>query len=194
MVPGHGQMPPTDLFFETSSHHTSQEIYHPDGTWNVCLQQKETAMIVSNSADRVKKHTAEDVNNKIRRITEANVAHYALHPEHIDERLMELDKEWDIERTLQVNAAALAFTGIILGVLSRRWWLLLPTAVTGFLFQHGMQGWCPPLPVMRRLGMRTVREIEAERYALKALRGDFKDIPGQSEGVEPAVQATGRLS
>ncbi len=151
-------------------------------------------MIISTSANRVKERTSEEANERVRQMTEANIAHYALHPEHIDERLMELDKEWDIERALQVNAAAAAFTGIILGALSRRWWLLFPAAVTGFLFQHGMQGWCPPLPIFRRLGMRTVREIEAERYALKAIRGDFKDIPDHSEGVEPAVQATGRLS
>ena len=31
----------------------------------------------------------------------------------------------------------------------------------------------PLHPVFRRLGIRTQREIELERYALKALRGDF---------------------
>jgi hypothetical protein len=35
------------------------------------------------------------------------------------------------------------------------------------------QGRCPPLSVLRRRGVRTRREIEAERCALKALRGDF---------------------
>jgi hypothetical protein len=35
-----------------------------------------------------------------------------------------------------------------------------------FLLQHGLQGWCPPLPVLRRLGVRTQREIDAEKYAL----------------------------
>ncbi|WP_407921819.1 hypothetical protein, partial [Corallococcus sp. AB049A] len=24
-----------------------------------------------------------------------------------------------------------------------------------FLLQHGLQGWCPPLPLLRRLGLRT---------------------------------------
>jgi hypothetical protein len=32
----------------------------------------------------------------------------------------------------------------------------------------------PPLPVFRRLGVRRSSEIEQERYALKALRGDFR--------------------
>jgi len=48
--------------------------------------------------------------------------------------------------------------------------------VFGFFFQHATQGWCPPIPVFRRMGVRTRREINRERYALKALRGDF-DAP-----------------
>jgi hypothetical protein len=46
-----------------------------------------------------------------------------------------------------------------------------------FLVQHAVQGWCPPLVVLRRRGVRTRREIEEERYALKALRGDFSGLP-----------------
>lgn len=48
-----------------------------------------------------------------------------------------------------------------------------------FLAQHGLQGWCPPIPVFRRLEVRTDREIARERYALKALRGDFDDRPAK---------------
>jgi len=35
-----------------------------------------------------------------------------------------------------------------------------------FLLQHGMQGWCPPLPILRRLGVRTRGEIDREKYEL----------------------------
>ena len=48
--------------------------------------------------------------------------------------------------------------------------------------QHAVQGWCPPLAVWRRLGVRTQSEIDEERYALKALRGDFRDVRPPSEG------------
>jgi hypothetical protein len=44
-----------------------------------------------------------------------------------------------------------------------------------------LQGWCPPLPILRSLGVRTADEINEERYALKALRGDFADVPDESE-------------
>ena len=54
------------------------------------------------------------------------------------------------------------------GALGSRRWLWLPGFVTAFLFQHAVQGWCPPVPLLRRLGVRTAREIELERSALKA--------------------------
>jgi hypothetical protein len=55
--------------------------------------------------------------------------------------------------------------------------------------QHALQGWCPPLPLLRRLGVRTQQEIERERYALKALRGDFDAVPGTSAPVPERVRA-----
>jgi hypothetical protein len=52
----------------------------------------------------------------------------------------------------------------------------VPLVVGSFLLQHAVQGWCPPLPVFRRWGVRTQPEIDYERYALKALRGDFRNL------------------
>ncbi len=37
-------------------------------------------------------------------------------------------------------------------------------------------GWCPPVPILRRGGLRTRTEINQEKYALKALRGDFQAL------------------
>lgn len=125
---------------------------------------------------RVPVHTAEMVNEKLWRETERRIWYYAWHPEEIGERLKELDHEWDIERALETNASAIALLGLGLSAVGGRRFLLLPTAVMGFLMQHALQGWCPPLSLLRRLGIRTQTEIEAERYALKALRGDFKGM------------------
>ena len=61
--------------------------------------------------------------------------------------------------------------------------LILPVMVAGFLLQHAVQGWCPPVPVFRRLGFRTANEIDAERYALKAIRGDFDDLTSRTNGL-----------
>jgi hypothetical protein len=81
-----------------------------------------------------------------------------------------------------------------LGTFVDRRWYVLPGLVAGFLLQHALQGWCPPLPVFRRLGFRTASEIDYERYALKALRGDFELIrgrktPGQAQQAVRAAEA-----
>jgi hypothetical protein len=99
----------------------------------------------------------------------------------IDQRLEELDREWDIERWLETNGSVLAGAGLILGVRAGRKWLLLSGAVVSFCLQHALQGWCPPVEVFRRLGVRTQQEIDAERYALKALRGDFDGLDREPE-------------
>jgi hypothetical protein len=78
-----------------------------------------------------------------------------------------------VERFLQANASVLSLTGVVLGATVSRKFLALPAVVFSFFLQHAVQGWCPPLPVFRRMGVRTRREINREKYALKALRGDF---------------------
>lgn len=139
-------------------------------------------MIPSTTA-RVPLHTSESVNRRISRQTQENVARYAAGgPVAISRRLAELDQEWDIERLLEANAASASLIGLALGKVVDRRFFLLPTAVAGFLLQHAIQGWCPPLPVFRRLGFRTQSEIEEERYALKALRGDFARFHDENSG------------
>jgi hypothetical protein len=78
-----------------------------------------------------------------------------------------------VERYLEVNAAIFTLIRTVLGFKKSRKWFILPLIVSIFLFQHAVQEWCPPVSVFRRLGIRTRREIEMEKYALKALREDF---------------------
>jgi len=132
------------------------------------------------TASRVENATSAELNRRFAAEIEESVRFHAEHPEEIDERLDELDHEWDIERTLEANAATLALTGTLLGAFADRRFLVLPAVVTGFLLQHALQGWCPPVPVFRRLGVRTAAEIDRERYALKALRGDFGRLDAAS--------------
>lgn len=139
--------------------------------------------MIASSVRRVSGHTADAVNARIRREAEIRVAYFAAHPEQIDARLQELDEEWDIERALQTGSSALSLTGLTLGALGSRKWLLLPLAVQSFFMQHALQGWCPPLPMLRRLGFRTQYEIEQERYALKALRGDFQQASRPDDAI-----------
>lgn len=128
------------------------------------------------TSQRVPSRTDRIVNDRIRQLTLQRIAFHARHPSTIDRRLAELEREWDIERALEVNGSVLAGLGVFFGATRSRAWLMLPAAVVGFCLQHALHGWCPPLPLLRRLGIRTQREIDEERYALKALRGDFEGL------------------
>ena len=148
--------------------------------------------VFPDTATRVHSTSEEAVNRRIRRQIEVNVHYFALHPHEIGQRLAELDREWDIERMLEATAASLALSGTVLGILRHRGFLVLPLAVTAFLLQHALQGWCPPAAVLRRQGVRTAGEIASERAALKALRGDFASVermPNAPERANAAFQA-----
>jgi hypothetical protein len=139
------------------------------------------------TTERVTRHTSEDNNRRIRHEMENRLSYYADHPGEIAERLRGLDREWDVERTLEANASSLALSGLVLALTVNGRFVLIPAMVTAFLLQHALQGWCPPVPVLRRFGFRTQSEIELERYALKALRGDFG--PLSFEGPDVGRQA-----
>ena len=88
----------------------------------------------STSADRVRRSTAPEANREIDRRTTRNIRRYASSSEEvIQRRIEELDREWDIERALEVNASTLALTGLLLGVTVNRRWLLLSGFVLSFL-------------------------------------------------------------
>ena len=123
----------------------------------------------SQSADRVRRSTDIELNRRIDCQTDTNIKNYInLGREAMVRRIRALDCEWDVERVLEVNASTLALSGLVLGATVNKKWLLVPGVVLSFLLQHGLQGWCPPLPLLRRLGVRTRGEIDREKYALKA--------------------------
>lgn len=146
-------------------------------------------MVSQPARDRVARATAAHVNEKINRDTDRNIAYFAANPDQIEQRLRELDDEWDVERCLETGAASLMLFSTLRGLMGRSRWFLLSVAVPAFLLQHAIQGWCPPLEVFRRLGVRTRTEIDQERYALKALRGDFRSLTEDDDNAEPATRA-----
>jgi hypothetical protein len=131
--------------------------------------------IIPVTEERAEVNTEEEINRKIRKELEARVYYYAQRLEEIDSRLDDLDREWDLERVLETSAGAFSVAGVTFGSVHRRWFVL-PALVGAFLLQHAIQGWCPPVSVLRRLAVRTTREINHERFALKALRGDFDTV------------------
>ena len=143
---------------------------------------------IAPTEQRVPMHSPSRANEDIRLLMRARVIELAGRLEAIERRLAEIEQEWDIERTLEANAASVTILGLLLSTFDRRW-VLLPLIAAGFLLQHAISGWCPPVELMRRMGIRTAREIEQERFALKALRGDFQDASSEGRSPLDAAQA-----
>ncbi|MGV3772945.1 MAG: hypothetical protein ACO1QB_08590, partial [Verrucomicrobiales bacterium] len=135
-------------------------------------------------------HTRPQYNHKIDQDTMKRIWFYSTQSkEVITRRIDQLDCEWDLERILETNAASAALTGLALGMFRSRGWLLIPACVMSFLLQHSMTRKSLPVQMLRKLGIRTRREIEAEKYALKLLRGDFDVIKTVSEDTHRAIEA-----
>ena len=94
--------------------------------------------------------------------------------EAISRHIETLDREWDVERYLQMNAGLVSLSGVVLGALVSRRFLVCPppcsASSSNTLHKAGVRhcrffaAWaCAPR-----------REINEEKYALKALRGDFE--------------------
>lgn len=132
--------------------------------------------------DQIRVHTPPEINRNIDREIEMRVQYYSAQDEEaITERIDELDREADLERFLEANAATISILGVVMGVAFSRKWLLLPIVTGAFLFNHAIRGWCPPVNAFRRMGVRTRQEIDREKFALQTLRGDFDDLHNISE-------------
>jgi hypothetical protein len=131
--------------------------------------------------DRVRAHTDPEVLAGLDQATRERVRSVAGDPAAIQRRIDELRRELDVERLLEINASSIILGAVTLAFLGRKRYLVLAAAVAGFLLQHGVQGWCPPLALLRRFGVRTRGEIDAELTALRAVRGDFAGLAGATE-------------
>jgi hypothetical protein len=129
--------------------------------------------MLASTRNRIEQNTAGAINQQFEQASTARVQEYAnAGPEAIEQRLQELDREWDIERLVEVEAPATIVLGIALGVVHDRRWMMLSALAAGMLIVHSLQGWYPLLPLLRRIGIRSQAEIDRERNALRALRGD----------------------
>ncbi len=152
---------------------------------------------MENAQSTAQSHRGQEAETVIRRRVAADVLYYASHPEKIEQRLSALDCEWNLERVLAAGAGWTILGGFLFGMFSRKW-RLASYAAAGLLLQHAYRGWCPPGEALRKLGIRTAREIDQERCALKALRGDFGDTKADSPDqafakADKALRASGLI-
>lgn len=140
---------------------------------------------IATEEKRVREQSSTETNLQIDEDILKNIKYYSdLSEEVINKRIKKLEREWDIERLLEINLSTLALTGILLSIIKHRSWIILSTVALGFFAQHAIQGWCPPLPVLRFFKKRTRNEINNEKHALKALRGDYEDIKTAEEAFQ----------
>jgi hypothetical protein len=122
-------------------------------------------------------NTALAVNQKLEQALRERIMSYANKtPEELTKRIRELEQEWDVDRALEVGAAGAAVAGFLFSKILGKKWLLLPALALPALFAHAYQGWSTPALTLRRYGIRTRRELDAEIYALRLLRGDFDTL------------------
>ena len=138
--------------------------------------------------DRVQTNSPKQLNKRIEEQLLSNIQYYSKQDRQaISERINELETEWYVDRVLMTNASSISIISLLLGLKVDKRWFILSGAVAAFLLQHGIQGWCPPLPLFRKLGIRSFKEIDRERFALKLLRGDFKDLIDENHANHSAI-------
>jgi len=95
----------------------------------------------------------------------------------IEERLCSIDREWSVGRMVKATAGVLILGGLALTLLVNPWFGLIPAlgglVLAQYLFtRHSWLG-----DLFHSMGFRTSIDIDHERMALKALRGDFRHLP-----------------
>jgi hypothetical protein len=145
------------------------------------------------STDAARSHVPQEVNRRIDERVERCVRHMAQQERsEISCYLEKLEREWDLNRAVTVVGSLAAVAGLLLGRRDGGRWRLLSGVAAGLLLQHGLLGFGPLAGVVRALGgVRTRREIDLEKFACKALRGDFERIPKADGG--PLARANAAL-
>jgi hypothetical protein len=129
------------------------------------------------TTERLRSYLDGDADHCVSQKTRDNVARYAAaSPQRIGQRLAELEHEWDVERITAVTVNASLLLSLLLPALLGPIWLIVPALLAGFRLLHALIGWSPLVSLLRRMGYRMHCEISHERYALKALRGDFQRL------------------
>ena len=97
--------------------------------------------------------------------------------EAIDARLRDLEGEWSVGRMVKATTGVLILGGVGLAIFVNPWLAILP-AVGGLMLAQNLysrNSWLGES--FAGMGFRTSVEIDHERMALKAIRGDFRDLP-----------------
>jgi len=98
-------------------------------------------------------------------------------PHAINDRIDQLEWEWTAGRMTKVTLGVTILVGFALTALLNPWFLVLPAAAGLFLLQYifSRSSWLGEM--FHEMGYRRGCEVEQEKLALRALRGDFRHLP-----------------
>jgi hypothetical protein len=126
---------------------------------------------------------------EVDRHTVRSILFYSSRPIHlVNKRIEELAEEIPLESFVYRGGAALAIGSLTLLLLSHKYkaaWAMT-VAIAVLQLQYSYQGRNGLTDLFRKRGYRARKEIEAEKYSLEALRGDFAAFSELSDPVERA--------
>jgi len=131
---------------------------------------------------------------EVDRETARSIHFYATRPAQLlSKRIEELADETPLETFVFRGGAILSIAAITLLLLkgrTRAAWAFI-VAVAALQLQYSSQGRNGLTDLLRRRGYRSRREIQAEKYSLRALRGDFAAIAELDDPLERARRYLG---
>ena len=116
-------------------------------------------------------------NTRIHKLEESLASVVEAGHDAIETRLGHLDGEWSCGRMVKATAGVLILGGLGLSFFVSPWFAIVP-AVGGLMLAQNLyscKSWLGNL--FAGMGFRTSCEIDHERMALKAIRGDFRHLP-----------------
>ena len=123
---------------------------------------------------------------EINRDTARSIQYYSGQPiQLVSQRIEELEQEIPLEAFVYRGGAILTIAILTLLLLrhkTRTAWTLA-VAVAALQLQYSYQGRNALTDILRKRGYRSRKEIEAEKYSLEALRGDFAALTELSDPV-----------
>jgi hypothetical protein len=158
-------------------------IHHQTGPVEGELSLHSTKPAASSTIPHVKSRREVD------RDTARNILFYSSRPIHlVNQRIEELAHEIPLEALVYRGGAALTIVSLTLLLLRHRYkaaWAMA-VAIALLQLQYSCQGRNGLSDLLRKRGYRARKEIEAEKYSLEALRGDFAAFSELSDPVERA--------
>jgi len=112
----------------------------------------------------------DDLECRVRKLAEAG-------PDAIGERLAHLDHAWTAGRASKAVTGVMIVVGLALGLTVSPWWFVLPAAAGIVLVEYLFTRQSVLGVAFRAMGLPSGADVEQEKLALKALRGDFQHLP-----------------